>query len=342
VRARVPKLRLSSLSGAEVFPLLIPGETGICNPSIAASDQGFRCIIRSVNYDLGRDGRVRTPAVGTTPSFNLLADLDANFRIVRIERIDDSAVGIDRQPGNRLEDCRLFRWKDDWWFSASWALSDESQASQMALCRLVGSRVAQWHLLSSPVNFWIEKNWMPCVDGNLLRWVYWIDPMQVLTFSDGELSYERKGRYGRLDGWAGSSPLVRYRDNWLCAVHYRQVSSKNIAYVHRFVELTDDFEIRRVSPRFSLEGQEMEFCGGLCLTSEQAILSYGVWDRHARVMRVDIFAIESMLHPYRIPRSLAVAVSETRRGLRPWIRHRWVRQPGKQLRALKARWLSRD
>jgi len=278
------------------------------------------------------------PASDAASTYNLLAELDQNFRIVRVDRIDDSAVGTNRQSCNRLEDCRLFRWKNDWWFSANWALSDESQASQMALCQLQGNKVAEWHLLTSPLNFWIEKNWMSCVDGDLLRWIYWIDPMQVLTYRDGELSYERLARYGRLDGWAGSSPLVRYRGNWLCVVHRRKVSSRHVVYEHCFVELTDDFTIRRVSPRFSFEGEKIEFCGGLCLAGEQAILSYGVWDRQARIMRVDLSAIEGLLRPYRLPRALAVAISDVRHAMRPWLRHRWVRQPRKQIRAIKARW----
>jgi len=315
----------------------VPGESRVCNPSIAISDRGVFCIIRAVNYDLDRNGRVLTPPVGASQPFNFFAELDASFRIIHIDRIDDSAVGIDRRSCNRLEDCRLFHWKGFWWFSASWALSDESQASQMALCRLQGNEIVEWHLLPSPVNFWVEKNWMPCVDGDLLKWIYWIDPVQVLTYCDSGVSYERRERYGRLDEWAGSSPLVRYRGNWLCVVHYRKVSSKNVVYAHRFVELDDDFTITRISPRLTLEGEEIEFCGGLCLTGEQAILSYGVWDRHARIMRVDLSAIEAMLRPCRVPQSLAVAISDFRRRIRPWLRHRWLRQPGKQLRAIGAR-----
>jgi len=337
MKPRQPRLRLSSLPGTEIFPLVVPGESRVCNPSIAISDRGVFCIIRAVNYDLDRNGRVLISPPEGFQSSNWFAELDSNLRITRLDPIDDSAVGIDRQLWNRLEDCRLFRWKNDWWFTATWVLHDGPVTCQIALCRLQGSKVVEWHLLPSPISAQAEKNWMPCVEGDQLKWIYWLDPMQVLTHRDEGLFYERLGRCGRLDEWAGSSALVRYRGHWLCVVHAKRTASRNVVYAHRFVELDDDFTIKRVSPRFTLQDEEIEFCGGLCLVGEQAILSYGVWDRQARIMRVDLSEIEAMLRPYRLPQPLAVAISDFRRMMRPWLRHRWLRQPGKQLRAIGAR-----
>jgi hypothetical protein len=286
--------------------------------------------MRAVNYDLDSNGRVMIPPPEGFQSSNWLVELDSSFHITRLEQIDDSAVGIDRQSWNRLEDCRLFRWKNAWWFTATWVLQDSPLICQIALCRLEGSKVVEWHLLPSPTGARVEKNWMPCVDGEL-KWIYWLDPMQVLTYRDGGLVRERLGRYGRLEGWSGSSPLVRYRGKWLGVLHLRRNWRHTSSFVHRLVELGDNFEVRRMSPVFTFEGDEVEYCAGLSLTQNHAVLSYGIQDREARLMRIDLSAVETMLRPLRVPRRLSIVFADVRRAARPWLR-----QPGKQIRAIKA------
>jgi hypothetical protein len=316
-----------------ISSLAISGENRVCNPSIAISDRGFCCIIRSVNYDLDPYGRVMQPPEEGFQSSNWFAELDSSCHVTRFDQIDDSAVGIDRQSWNRVEDCRLFRWKNAWWFTATWVLKDFPLACQIVLCRLEGCKVVEWHLLPSPSGSVMEKNWMPCVDGDRLKWVYWIDPMQIVSYSDAGLSSEHLGRYGRLEKWAGSSPLVRYRGNWLGVVHLRRDWRHSSSFVHRLVELGDNFEVRRMSPIFTFEGAEVEYCAGLCITQNHAVLSYGVQDREARLIRIDLSAVEAMLRPLRVPRQLSIMFADARRAARPWLR-----QPGKQICAIKARW----
>ena len=285
-----------------------------------------------MNYDLDPHGRVVVPPLDGFQSSSWFAELDSSFRITRLDRIDDSAVGIDRQRWNRLEDCRLFRWKDAWWFTATWVRQDGPLVCQIALCRLEGSKVVEWHLLPSPAGSQKEKNWMPWVDGGRLRWIYWVDPMQVLTYRDGKISLKRLGRYGCLENWAGSSSLVRYRDNWLGVIHLRRDWRHVSCFEHRLVELSDDFEIQRMSPAFTLEGTDVEYCAGLCVTESHAILSYGVRDREARIMRLNLSDVEALLRPLGIPRWFSILIADVRGATRPW-----VRQPGKKLRAMSAR-----
>lgn len=321
MKPRIPGLRLSSLPGAEIFPLAVPGESRVCNPSIAISDRGdFFCIIRAVNYDLDSYGRVMIPPPEGFQSSNWFAELDSDLAITRIDQIDDSAVGIDRQRWNRLEDCRLFRWKGDWWFTATWVLQDRPFACQIALCRLDGNKVAEWHLLPSPVNALLEKNWMPCIDGDRLRWIYWIDPMAVLTCDGHDLRCEHLRRYGRLEGWAGSSSLVRYRGNWLAVVHLKRNWRHTSSFVHRLVELNDDFRLLRMSRIFTFGGNDVEYCAGLCVTESHAILSYGVQDLEAHLMRLELSELDVILKPLRVPRWLSILVADMWRATRPWIR----------------------
>jgi len=355
-----PKLRLSALPGADIVPLHVPGQRRICNPSIATSDRGFLCIVRAVNYELTEKAALRYVAepYDRPETHNWLLDLDADLQIVNARRIEEGGVldflhlpagsdirspdeaGVSNSPitVNDIEDCRLFRWNDAWWFTATFVFQIMPAKAQMALGRLDAATVAEFHLLPSPLKADVEKNWMVRAKSDRLEWIYWIDPTAVLDYVGGKLSYKLLGRHGSLENWFGSSQLVPYRGNWLSVIHKTRTSSKGKTYEHRFVEWTDEFVIRRVSPRFSFEGQKIEFCAGLCLTDRHAILSYGLWDRQAHLMRLDIATVEAMLRPPRMPAVLAIVLADLRRKARPWIRHRWVRQPGKQIRAIKARW----
>lgn len=338
-----PTLRLSALDDAQISSLAVPGDLTACNPSIAISDEGFRCIVRTVNYCLDADGRFQLPPDGAIKSLNWLVDLDRDFRIVDRQCIDD-AVFTKQQYGlpERFEDCRLFRWKDVWWFSASRITSNQPGACHMTLCRLDGARVAEFHAFQSPRNQCLDKNWMPRVQDDLLEWIYWIDPTEVVTYRGGdEIRHRRVDRVNRLRHWRGSSQCIRYRGNWLCVVHLRKVLPDSVLYEHRFVELDDDFVIRRVSRSFVFEQEGVEFCAGLCLTDEHAVLSYGVRDEQARLLRLNLSTVESLLETYLIPQHVTdgfFAFSDLMQSL---FRLRWFRHPRKQFSAVLAFFRSR-
>ena len=314
----MPGVRLSKIPGAEIFSLQIPGHTRICNPSIAASDRGIFCIIREVNYDLNGRGILPELPPGGLQSQDWFARLDSNLNIQQLQRVDVS--GLDIKRPERIEDSRLLWWKEAWWLSATRVIEFRPSLCEMTLCRLEGAKIVEQHLLPSPTQAPMDKNWMPRVFEGRLEWVHWIDPTAILTY-DGAQGLSRRivGQYGRLDNWRGSSPLVRYGEHWLCVIH--AANRKGITrYTHRLVELDDDFKIRRISPVFTFEGRSVEFCAGLCVTQTHVLLSYGVWDREAHLMRLELSTIEAMLRPFYIPRLLSVFVMGIWRVLRPWFR----------------------
>ena len=78
-------------------------------------------------------------------------------------------------------------------------------------------------------------------------------------------------------------------------------------YEHCFVELTDDFRIRRISNIWIFERPTIEFCAGICIVGRHLILSYGVLDRHARLLRLKLSVVERMLRSDVISRRLTLA-----------------------------------
>jgi hypothetical protein len=184
---RSPTIRLSSFVGSRVYPILIPGNPRACNPSIAVNGEGFRAIVRTVNYDLDDAGVCISLPGGFHVSSNWLVEFDRNLMMTGLRSVDDDAVRTgDRPIPGGFEDCRLFRWKDAWWFFASVVVDQKPITTRMVLCRLDDARVAECHFISSPIQATIEKNWMPCFADDDLSWIYRIDPMQLVHYrADG-------------------------------------------------------------------------------------------------------------------------------------------------------------
>lgn len=327
-----PQLRLASLPDAEFRSLVVPGRQATINPSIASGGRGFFCTVNS--NDEENDGAI-APLDGRSSEV-WIAELDSDLSVLDIQRInlpprEESNLG-------RMSDGRPFQWKGAWWLLASWSFYSSPDRCQLTLCRLEGTAIVEQQLLPSPMQAALEKNWMPLIRGERLELIYWIDPMEVMTYrGENDLSHRRIARWGRLDDWRGSSQCVRYGESWLCVVHLRTHVLRSI-YTHRFVEFSDDFRIRRVSQPFVFEIDGIEFCAGLCLTETHAVLSYGVRDCEARLVRLNLSRVESMLQPFRPPGALARAWLSVRVSIRPLTHSPWIRQPRKQLRAMLARW----
>jgi len=145
-----------------------------------------------------------------------------------------------------------------------------------------------------------EKNWMPFVAFDDLRFVYMTDPTIVLTYNDETRLVEPSALHvPKLGGTLrGSSQLERRRDGWLAVVHQVHGAGAKWIYLHRFVFFDAELRIKKMSAPFYFTKQGIEFCAGLARVDPQRwILSFGIDDRQAAVALVDDDVVESMLVP---------------------------------------------
>jgi hypothetical protein len=294
------RFRLNSFFGAQRYTLTVPSDWPACNPSIANDGEGFRVIVRTVNYRLRENGHWLRHPPGGARTVNWLLRLDRDLKTMSTARIaDQSLIVSEPRAKNGLEDGRPFYWRNDWWFAAAAVrFADESTVPTMCFCQLdEDNRVVDAHFIDSPLQQKKEKNWMPVVDGDALRVIYRISPLQIIDIADGWQSslHASVGRHRAIDDWAGSSQLVEYRGNWLCIVHKRFERRNYVYYQHAFVELSSDFRILRVSRPWFFDASTVEFCAGLCLSGDSAILSYGYMDREARLLKLPLQIVEDLL-----------------------------------------------
>jgi hypothetical protein len=89
----------------------------------------------------------------------------------------------------------------------------------------------------------------------------------------------------------GGSQGVEIDGRWYFVAHEASGYGSTRRYVHRVVQLTragDGFAIDGVSPRFTFTGAPIEFCAGLAVSGDEALLSFGVGDARSMIARLPV------------------------------------------------------
>lgn len=272
------------------------------NPSITADDDGFRMVVRSVNYlqsegqrytVLERDDVVRT--------INYLVEIDDVLGFRDVAAVDTSAVDHQRIPTmiQGFEDCRLIQTNDGWVAIATVRDFNDASRNEMVLLRLDAHRVTSVTILEPHIPGRTEKNWMPFVVDGRLHLVYSCGPTIVLRHGpDGRIE-ERFVQVAPVDvgDMRGGSQGIEWDDGWLFVVHTSDWVGWSRVYTHRFVVIDRAFRLTQWSQPFRLAGELIEFCAGLARAGDDLVLSLGVEDRQAFLMRVPEVAVRDLLEP---------------------------------------------
>ena len=144
-----------------------------CNPSVHFDGHTWRCIVRCINYRLG----VSVPTKPDTINVMLTLDPDKDFEIISAQPMADiTGVPKSGYAITGFEDCRLFTWQGRLWASATTChLTPKGNRELVLLAIDSNYAFVECKPLRGPWSNYFQKNWMPCVDGDNLRFVYSID-----------------------------------------------------------------------------------------------------------------------------------------------------------------------
>lgn len=278
------------------------------NPSLCLMSNGKLMLnVRHVNY------RIRPPLCyefpfeedqGRVLTRNVLGEIDGQTLQWKNEEtvavVDDRssafyALNVERIQG--CEDMRLIEFNQSLWctFTSLEAVPGQVRivlgkfnATMDALERMV---LLQGEGIGS-----VEKNWLTFVVGDELRFIHRTDPLTVYRI-DVETGlctklFERSLPI-RLDFTRGSSPLIRLEEDnsWLYLTHEVIPRDGGRVYAHRFVQLDRDLNLMGRSLPFYFENKQVEFACGAARVGSDLLVSYGVWDRQARIMRVPLVKV---------------------------------------------------
>ena len=283
-------------TSTEITVERLPGWS-LFNPSIAADPQGnLAVIVRSTNYSLsalddsyqihGPDQIIRTR--------NYLGRIDPDtLENERWEEIDDAIVARVRRPFviQGLEDCRLF-WNGGWRFSATVRDLHPSGVAQMVMCGLEGHTITEMEILSDHTRH--EKNWMPIIAGWIPCWLYSCSPTMT-RYADGDGSWYPAPHVAR--HFRGGTQVIPVDGMYLCLVHETTWfdDAPRRVYTHRLVELDPHLRITRVSLPFTFHGRGIEFAAGMVRCGDDLVISYGVHDARAFLLRLPVTEARGML-----------------------------------------------
>jgi predicted GH43/DUF377 family glycosyl hydrolase len=284
VTERPSEDRLFETLRPKFVSLKVPGEYLPCNPSLCFDGRGYVVIVRSVNYELLETGGVQLNG-DDYDTKNYIGSLTTGLAVSALSALDDTAARqASPASADGFEDLRVFFWKDALWCLSS-ARSNAADTNTMALQKLDGNRIAETHLIQSPLGFSREKNWMPFVSEGKLFAVHTMNPLTILEIdeSGAKVALQKPLRIPK--GLLGSSQLVQWKDGWLCVVHERS-RGKRYLYKHRFVYFDRDWNVTLSEP-FYFREYGVEFCCGLAIHDTTIAVGFGVADSEAIIAQFD-------------------------------------------------------
>lgn len=268
-----------------------PGGRLPMNPSICYHRGELWCVVRAVNYTMKRGGYVVHDPYGVVRTENYLGRLLPSGEFVEPRFMRDLGPAP-RQPSQILgyEDVRLVSIKgrgDKDVLTGSATVCDLDPDGRRLIARLHLSKAGD--VLRADVqssNQTCEKNWMPLSVGGEFTWIYSLDPTAILP---GPL---RRCPFA-LEHLRGGA-AIDFKGGYLCVTHETIDDPSGRIYLHRFVRLDKRFNVTAVSPSWVFAHHGIEFCAGMARRGSSLVLSFGVEDREAWVVRVDVKEIEAM------------------------------------------------
>lgn len=282
-------------SGIEHKRVELPTLTryNVCNPSVIATENGFECTVRGLNYDLEHSNKEYVFYYGSysvpfPDTQNYYAILDDDLNIKDYWFLEDRHLRNNIFSLDGIEDLRLFQWEGKRYAIGN-AINYPSSSASTLFMSIEGNILNYQALFRSPTNATTEKNWMPFVQEEDLSFMYTPNG-QMLSFKDNLLTMSHADRNTILPKWSGSSCIMGKDDCYYAIIHKRQGTE----YTHMMVEYDDTGRAIWMSKEFNFEHRGIEFCAGMAFKGEDVVISYGVMDKKAVLLKMkfaDFFGV---------------------------------------------------
>jgi tetratricopeptide (TPR) repeat protein len=287
------------------------------NPSICKTKEGYAVICRAVNYtQTGANVFNTIDHQGTFRTRNFLIDYSRDFKPLWQKEIVEN-LPREHFPAylvEGLEDCRIFSFQNELWFTCTSCDTNPTGNRQISLCKLSKERnqkIISVDKLTPLLGIDLdrcEKNWLPFVKDSTLYTIYSYDPFILFQphpetgVCNQVLNYKPRYDFSRFRGSAG--PL-EFGEGYLLLVHEVVIRNHNRCYTHRFLEMDKNFQVKKITKPFIFRHIGVEYCCSMTLdhSGEKLVLPIGIEDREAYLCIVDLTTVRGLLKPLPNPRS---------------------------------------
>ena len=319
-------VKLALDNGGSIHPLILPHQElqgpSLTNPSVYNDNGRILVNLRNINYTLYHAEKNKYenhwgPLVYIHPendmhlrTWNYLCELDENMRIQKYFKINTTDFP-DQELWEfvGLEDCRIVRWDNKLYLSGVRRDLDTKGTGRMEICEIqfVNNEVKQISQFRIPTpvdkNSYCEKNWMPITDLPY-HYVKWTNGTEVVRIDPETQTCEqiclKNWRDLNCADLRGGSQLIPFGEYRMCIVHETflynsEAGRKDGTYRHRFVIWDKDWNIVKISPQFSFMGAKIEFCCGLTPYQDDYLMTFGVQDNAAYLLRVSKETVKNFI-----------------------------------------------
>jgi len=317
--------------GGKLSPIVISegltSGTGLMNPSVFVNDKNEILVnLRHVNYTLyhSENGQQfprrwgplaylhpeQDQALRTT---NYICQLDENLSMISHGVVDTSELDVNplwEFAGE--EDCRLVQWDGVYYNIGVRRDTTTHGEGRMELSELnidkETGKIKEVSRLRIPApganDSYCEKNWMPILD-KPFHFVKWTSPTEVVrTWPDKPARCEQVSLDPGLTppkDQRGGSHVVRWGDTYIAITHEvdlfkNYLGQKDGIYRHRLVVWDEQFNLIGLSPEpFTFLEARIEFVAGAARYGEDLLISFGLQDNAAFVLRTPKIVVEGLI-----------------------------------------------
>lgn len=318
-------VKFSLDNGGEIKPLILPAEytngTGLCNPSVFVDEGKILVNLRHIQYtlyhsELQKFEHQYGPLVYLNPdndislrTTNYICELNENLDISYWSKIDTSR--FDKPPLWEfvgLEDARLIKWNNKFYITGVRRDVDTIGTGRMELSEIEFSQnsvkeVSRFRIPAPPPDEeYCNKNWMPILDKpfHFVKWTNGTEIVKTIIEKNLTETITLKNWIQAPKDLRGGSQVLPYKDGYLAINHETdlfksEAGRKNATYRHKFTYWDKNWNIQKFSQTFSFLENQIEFCCGMAKYKNDFLITFGVQDNAAYILRVPENIIERML-----------------------------------------------
>jgi len=254
------------------------------SPCIIKVNDGYLVNVRNVSYFINRNdgsyGEIEPGlSKGKINTRNTCIQLDKDFNVIGEKHFfeNDNSIAV-----NGIEDLKLIEHNDTINFTGTkW--KDYGKINIVTgRYDLMIKDYLEYKDCVSPTHRSIEKNWVPFIHEDSIKYVYDWNPIMIGTIANDKMNIV-KSSSTFLPGFRGSSPGFEYKDEIYFLTHAVEYSTPR-HYYHSIVVLDKKtLEYKRHSNLFTFDGQKIEYALGLIIEDDRVIISHSSWDSNAKI-----------------------------------------------------------
>lgn len=321
-------VKIALENGGIIKPLLIDSKDlsgpSLTNPSVLVVNDKILVNIRNVNYtlyhsELSKFEHLWGPLSYIHPendmhlrTVNYIAELDDNLDNIWYSKVDTSNFDTYKPQWDfvGLEDVRLIEWGGKIYGIGVRRDLDSKGTGRMELSEFQFlqnqvKEISRYRIPGPPPDDeYCMKNCTP-IEGMPFHLLKWTNVTALMKFdptgnNDTEVfvTTDYVPGYGDM---RGGSQVIKYNGGYITIIHETNLynseqGKKDATYRHRFVTWDKDFKNQKFSKLFSFLNAKIEFCCGLADYKDSFLITFGLTDNTAYILKVSKKVVEDFIN----------------------------------------------